>query len=384
MKKLSFEKIITRLIVIILFFFLVNAGYAFAVHKTHSNDNLPNRIEYLELANSYEKVLGWKVSYINWDGGIFTWNDGNLVVYDRKWDVTPAIDLISFVKSDLESQGIDLLYVQAPNKISRLYDTDISGKLDFSNQNIDDLLTGLRGNGIDCIDIRDNIEGEGLDQHFLYYRTDNHWKAETGLWVSGIVGDYLKENYPYEIDTSVLDPALYNYETLENWWIGAAGKKLTLAKTEPEDFTLIYPDFETDLTISVPYKNVEKTGDFSVTYNNSLVFPKDFYNKYTYLAYGYGCQPLITIKNNNATNDTHILVLKDSFADSVYPFLALSVAQVDIIDPRYFFFDDDVDITIQEYVKNADPDIVIMLYSPLISYFPDSLNFDITRSEWEK
>ena len=44
----------------------------------------------------------------------------------------------------------------------------------------------------------------------------------------------------------------------------------------------------------------------------------------------------MTITNNLAENDTHLLIIKDSLADSVYPFLALGASRVDVIDPRYY------------------------------------------------
>ena len=379
-KKFSFEKLVTRSIVLILIIFLLSIGYTFIVKKGYSEEKLPNRLNYLEIANGYEHYLGWRVSAIKGNAGIFTWDDGTLAIYEEKCDVTPTANSILDLKSYLDKIGINMLYVQAGNKVSESEDSQISGSLDFSNQNITELLGVLKDNGITCMDMRDYMlsyeKSNNTSHHELYYRTDNHWKGETGFWASGIIGDFVKENYRLPLDTSVFDKSKYEFKTLKNWWIGAQGKKVTLAKTNPEDFTLIYPEFENNLSISVPYKNVYKTGDFSVTYNNSLVYPKDYYKKYTYLSYGYGCQPTITIKNNLATNDTHILVIKDSFADSVYPFLALSVAQVDIIDPRYYFFDKDNNISIKEYIKQLNPDLVIMLYSPLVTYFPNCTYFD--------
>lgn len=379
-KEFSFEKLITRVIVLILIIFLINIGFTFVTEKGYSEEKLPNRLNYLELANSYEHYLGWKISPLKDNSGIFIWDDGNLAIYEQKNDVTHTANSIIDLKKYLDQLDIEMLYVQAPNKVSEYEDPEISGTLDFSNEKISELLGVVDSNGIDSMDLRDYLERyekeNNVSHHSLYYLTDNHWKGETGFLVSGMIGEYITENYDLEVDNAILNPDLYKYKTLVNWWIGAQGKKVTLSKTEPEDFTLVYPEFETDLTISVPYLNVYKTGDFTVTYNNELVYPKDYYKKYTYLAYGYGCQPTITITNNNAKNDTHIVFLKDSFADSVYPFLALGVARVDIIDPRYYFFDKDNKISIKEYIKQLNPDLVVMLYSPLVTYFPNCTYFD--------
>ena len=61
------------------------------------------------------------------------------------------------------------------------------------------------------------------------------------------------------------------------------------------------------------------------------------YRQEQFAAYNYADCSLIHIENfAEDAADVKILVVKDSFANSVAPFLALCVKQTDILDPRWF------------------------------------------------
>ena len=51
-----------------------------------------------------------------------------------------------------------------------------------------------------------------------------------------------------------------------------------------------------------------------------------------------------------------LLILKNSFANVVSPFLALETENVSIIDLRYF------NGSLKAYIKEYDPDLVMILY----------------------
>ena len=68
-----------------------------------------------------------------------------------------------------------------------------------------------------------------------------------------------------------------------------------------------------------------------------------------------GDYPIAVIENLNASCDKSVLVIKDSYANAVLPFLALTTRKVTMIDPRYF------DGSIKDYIKNNKPDVVLLL-----------------------
>jgi hypothetical protein len=83
----------------------------------------------------------------------------------------------------------------------------------------------------------------------------------------------------------------------------------------------------------------------------------DYYNKNPYAACNYGDQPLIQIENQQASDDHKILIIHDSFCDSVISCLALAEKNVDSLDLRHFTG------SVKTYIEESMPEIVIVMYN---------------------
>jgi hypothetical protein len=247
--------------------------------------------------------------------------------------------------------------VQAPYKISEYDDTAVSGTMDFSNQNANELLAMLDASGIDYYDIRETIHENHIYNHDLFYRTDHHWLTTTGLWASQNILSFCNETYGWNADLSLLDADKFEYVTYKDWFLGSQGKKVTLSRCQPDDFTLLYPKYETSFHYIVPAEGIDTTGDYSVVYNMAEVEECDYYNKNPYGACNYGDQPLIQIENQQASDDHKILIIHDSFCDCVISCLALAEKNVDSLDLRHFTG------SVKTYIEESMPDIVLVMYN---------------------
>ena len=319
---------------------------------------LPGYIPMIQYAKSYEDVIGWNLSVYSDYNSVTKLKDGYLTVFSEKQDVSRNVEAIRAFKDFCVENEAEFLYVQSPRKISKYTDTDISGILDFSNQNADDFLAGLDTEKIAYLDFREEIYEAGFAHHELFFRTDHHWKPETGLWATGVLAEELQERYGFSIDTQCLDAEKFDAVVYEDYFLGSRGRRVTLARTEPEDISLLYPKYETSLSFLVPSKGVDVTGDFSIMYDMTQLETVDYYNLNPYSAYNYGDPPLVVMQNHKAENDTHILFIKDSFVNTVAPFMAMGVERVDQLDLRYFTG------SVEAYIEQTKPDIVIVMYTP--------------------
>lgn len=309
-----------------------------------------------ELSKSYEESMRWNyVAYSEYNGIVET-SDGYLTSLKPKEATQRCSDAVTSFSNYCDKKGIEFMYVNAPAKVCAVTDTDISGVTDFSNQNADIFLDTLNSNGIDRLDLREQLHNQGYDHHSLFYKTDHHWLPETGLWASGEIASFLKSEYGSDIDLSKLDPDQYTAEVYPKWFLGSEGKKVTLAVAEPEDFKMLYPEFETLIHYEVKSKDIESDGDFSITYDMGCVTVKDYYNKNPYAAYIHADQPLEKIENKMVDNDYHVLIVHDSFGNCVVPFLAMGIHKVDSIDLRYF------NGSLHTYIEKEKPDAVIVMY----------------------
>ncbi|MDR2020576.1 MAG: hypothetical protein LBQ14_07420 [Treponema sp.] len=319
--------------------------------EEYTNDYLIGRMQLVEYAVKYEITMDW-----NLHESVIDLGDGWLAEPIEEVNINPFAASISEFNDYLKGLKIDFLYVQCPYNICK-YDNIVS---DFSNKNADNLLRMLARSRVPSLDLREHIHKENLNYHDLFYRTEPHWKIETGLWAAKILGRYLRMYNAFDLDDKIFDFDQYRLDVYENWFLGAMGRKITLARTQPEDFTLIYPAFQTKLSLSIPTRNIDKQGTFDIFYNYNRIKTKDYYHVSPYGAFCYERNPLVIINNELIINGKKILCLVDSFGRIAVPFLALGIESVEMIDFRMF------DGSIKTFIEQSNPDMVIVLYNPNI------------------
>lgn len=324
---------------------------------SYTTDKVVLYSRFSEMANLYKQTINWDLASWNEYNGVITMDDGFLTTFVEKSDVSENVAAISDLKMFLDQRDVGLLYVQIPHKICQ-GDINLSGVIDFSNQNADEFLSGIKTQNIDFIDLRDVLHQEALNHHELFYRTDHHWKAETGLWAAGTISKHLNDRYGFNIDMEIMNPKNYDYVVYKDWFFGSQGKKVTLSKAQPEDISLIYPKFDVDLLFQIPEQKVNLDGDFNVIYDYSHVEEIDYYNMDPYAAYMYGNNAYSTFQNNLVPEGKKVLVIGDSNDNSMVPFLALGIKNVDSLDLRHF------DGSLLNLIEKNGYDLVIIDYIP--------------------
>lgn len=309
----------------------------------------------VELANAYDGLLGWEIASVMGYNAVIEAGDNYFLTCVSPQGQQPRAQESVELAALCRELGMEHLFIETPNKTCR--DDATSGVMDFYNQNADNLLAALREGGVATVDLRENLHAAGMDHHASFFETDHHWKSETGLWAAGEVAKELNARYGFDIDLSLFDPDRFERELYEDWFLGSQGKKVTLSRAEPEDITLLYPKYEVDLGIQIPSMDVDKRGDFSIMYRYAAIDSCDYYNLNPYGAYLYGDNALTHLRNYADTAGRRVLVLGHSFDNSVLPFLALGVAELDSIDLREF------DGSLETYLRENHYDAVIEFYT---------------------
>ena len=323
--------------------------------ETYATENLLGYNLLTAFSKSYESFVGWNFTPFGEYNNIVKIGDNYF------YGVVPAKDISESASSTIElsrychTNNIEFLYVQMPSKISKYEDGDISGVTDFSNQNADAFLRELAEADINTFDLREEIYKEALTHHDLFYETDHHWKGETGLWAAGkILGEM--NNLGFNTNPSLLSSDRFDYVVYEDWFLGSQGKKATLVQATPEDISLIYPKDKPLFHYVIPNMGIDEIGDFSVTYMMEYINEKDYMGANPYGAYNHADQPLIQIENELIGNNYKVLIIHNSYANCVIPFMALGIKNVDSLDLRHF------NGSVKSYIEKSNPDIVIVTY----------------------
>lgn len=315
-------------------------------------DEIWNRRELLDLNGTIAKRLNMRGFYS--DYGIYV-IDGDYIVSRSPYTTTDYeySETVS-LKQFLDENGIHLLYVNEPTKY-----TDDSifrngfGVETYSNRNADTFLARIREKEIPVVDLRDNMEAEGLDAKDLFYRTDHHWTTNAGLWATQIIADGLNEYCGYSIDTSVYDESNYIMTEWKNCWLGEQGRKLAVTYVGLDDYTEIKPDFPTSYTFKSSEEGEDGTFDDFIdesVYNTE----NDVYENQSW---HYSYQQINCINNN--VEHGKVLILGDSYEQVTQPFLSLGIHEVDSLILRTY----DDSFRLRDYIIENDYDTVIICYA---------------------
>ena len=332
--------------------------YEYVKHglEGYTSEALLRYYSIVEVAKKYEDIVRWNMSPVFDYNAVVRLKDGYLTTYQVSLDVAPAAEAVKNFADFCAERGIDFMYINFPTKICVSEDKEISGVLDFANQNADKFLAMLTEYGVRNYDFRERLHAAGMNHHEAFYVTDHHWKAETGLWAAGEILKILRDDLSWDVKPEILRPENFEYVIYPEWFLGSQGKKVTLARVKPDNFTMIYPKFDTQLHIEIPIVNVNVSGDLTSFYDMEQVKNKDYYNLSSYHTYSYGDQALITADNKLALNTKRLLVIHDSFSDCVIPFLSLGVSHLDAIDLRHFTG------SLRTFIETVKPDAVIVEY----------------------
>ncbi len=171
--------------------------------------------------------------------------------------------------------------------------------------------------GIPAIDCTDWLF-DGASQGQLYYRTDHHWTT---------LGAYY--GYLAYCDAKGLTPTALESLTAQTVTEEFAGTLYSKVNdySHKKDTITIYTNPGDDLTVT--YVDTGEVTDS--LYNLDYVTEKDKYSLFLN-----NIHPLIEIENKAADSQEELMLIKDSYANSMVPFLAHHYRKIYVFDTRYY------------------------------------------------
>lgn len=262
------------------------------------------------------------------------------------------------------SNDAEFLYVLCP--VKGYNDSFPDCIKDYTRDNYDRLSKAINKKHIPMIDLQKESETDGMTTEDLFFITDHHWLPETGFWAYQKICKILEEKYCFDYNEEYIDINNYNIKRYSDWFLGSQGKKVGKYFTPLgiDDIDLITPKFNTHLVEEQPLRGESREGSFldSVIYMDNLE-KKDLYKRNPYAAYSGGDFRIQIIKNSLKQNGKKMLVVRDSFACCVTPFLSLQLSELHILDIREgdSYFGNKANVS--EYIEKIKPDYVLVIYN---------------------
>lgn len=282
----------------------------------YTSDQFPLRSSFIELKNSYSKLIGQKEFrniYVGKDGKFiekFIYNqnivDGNLIT---------LIDLSNKLKSKF---NVTTKLMLIPTSIAFYEDELPSWSINDNQKSVIKYINStIKNNKNLKFYTPYNILNKNKDK-YIYFNTDHHW-TQLGA----------KLAYEDMYDTKILSSPT---KVSDNFYGSYYSKALL-------------PNIKGDTIYSYnDYNNFNIKIDFSEEY--STLYGKDKLkgkNKYQYFLHG---DPAFAVIEGNPNSNNEILIFKDSYAHNFVPFLTSNYRKIHIVDPRYY------NIDYEEYLSN--------------------------------
>ena len=210
----------------------------------------------------------------------------------------------------------------------------------------DEMLQALRENvneNVNYLDLVPTYRNRHVDGEYVYYRTDHHWTTLGAYYA------YCEILKAYGMENDIIPAERFQKETVSNDFYGTFASASGFHFVPPDTVELWLLGNEDDFLVAVDGRFLD--GGF---YNRAHLEGNDKYSVFLD-----GTHDVVTITKKDGENRPTLAIFKDSFANSVAPFLAqhFDLVLYNLSSPRTDYTD------VTAYTRAADADAALVLYT---------------------
>lgn len=268
------------------------------------------------------------------NNGVYLCDQDTLIPRFDRPDAAKVTNNLDYVNKLVENVDVPVYFSLIPGKVSVWADRLPNGAPNASEGDI--LAQAQTATQARWVDIASALEAHKDED--IYYRLDHHWTSLGAYY--GYAA--LMEAMGLEV-TPLSD---YEKTTVSDDFKGTTYSSSGVRWMAPDSIDIYVP--EEGITVTAWNGTRPEEG---VLYDWSKLEVKD---KYSFFLGGN--KPLAVVKGQN-TVGPKLLVIRDSYSDSLAPFLTVDFSEVHLFDPRYN------KTPVSQYVAENGIDQVLVLYS---------------------
>ncbi|MBB6732365.1 DHHW family protein [Cohnella zeiphila] len=309
-------------------------------YETYSSDQFAFRDAWVGAKTDADRALGKKDS-----NGVYLGKDGYLIEQYTSPSEADLADRIRAIQAfDQATPGLRKYVLLAPTAAALLADK-LPAYAPVGDERADlDRVRRLLPDNIRFVDVVSALNAER--EQPLFYKTDHHWTTEGAY--------YAFRELCRQMGIVPLDEDSFDIRQVTDRFYGSLYSKSGFRHLQPDRIDLYLP---------------KKSGKIKVSYvdegriTDSLYEPENLGKKDKYAVFLNGNHALIRIETDGPA-DKRLLVVKDSYANSLIPFLTGHFGEIDVVDLRY---DDE---SLLKLVQERQIQDVLILYN-VNTFFED-------------
>ena len=318
--------------------------------ETYTTDQFVGRDAWIGLKSSMERALGKKEN-----NNVYFCDEDTLITRFDQPDATKVSENLNYVNNFVENVDIPVTFSLIPTQACIWADRLPAGAPNASQT---DLLEQAKVAvpGATWADLYSSL-WEHKDED-IFYRTDHHWTSLGAYYGYTALAEALGYT-PVPLDA-------YTETVRSTEFYGTVFSSSGVRWVSPDTITTYVPD--TGITVtSYTYDSTGKPVEVPRSlYDTSFLSVKDKYSMFLG-----GNQSLGVVKTPN-TDKPKLLIIRDSYADSLVPFLTPHFSEIHLVDLRYY------KLSLADYIQQNDINQALVLYS-VPNFVTDSNLFWITR-----
>ncbi len=302
---------------------------------TWLSDHLPARNFFVGLSADYELVTGR-----NGKKGIYLGKEGYLFPKPTA-DTEKISENAGYIKEFADCSDVPVYMSLIPSSGYVNSDKLPLNHEPYNDGELIDKFSSQLGENITFTDVKSEFSEKAKTEQ-LYYRTDHHWTAKGAYECYRLLGEKLGyEPVPEENFEKERIDGFYgtSYSKSALWWVSP--DKIELWKNKDQS--------SGSVSVSIHDGDEEKDG-------NSYFFREHLNEDDKYPVYLDGNHSLVRIKNSDAKGGK-LIIVKDSYAHAIAPFLSQNYSEIIMVDLRYYKKD------VSALAQQEKADGVLILYS---------------------
>lgn len=318
--------------------------------ETYTTDQFVGRDGWIALKSTTERLLGKKEN-----NNVYFCDQDTLITRFDQPDAAKVTENLNYVSTFAENAGIPVTFSLIPTQACIWADRLPDGAPNASQTGLLDQAKAAVP-GATWADLYTPLWAHKDED--VFYRTDHHWTSLGAYYGYTGLAEALGFT-PVPLDT-------YTETIRSTEFYGTVFSSSGVRWVSPDTITTYVPDTGITVTSYTYDSNGNPVEVPRALYDESYLSVKDKYSMFLG-----GQQSLGVVKTPNA-DKPKLLIIRDSYTDSLVPFLTPHFSEIHLIDLRYY------KLSIADYIQQNGIDQALVLYS-VPNFVTDSNLFWITR-----